>query len=91
MNSNGKAKPCWKAAKPSTWPPPTGLPLEVSRDIARGRGLDVDEAGFRAAREEHSLASGAGKAMGPLGGEDAEFFADILKGTLAQAAGKLGP
>ena len=56
-----------------------GLPFEISRDIAREHGLDVDEAGFKAAREEHSLASGGGKAMGKLGGEDAEFFAGILK------------
>ncbi|MEJ5225656.1 MAG: alanine--tRNA ligase, partial [Anaerolineales bacterium] len=66
-----------------------GMPLEISRDIAREQGLDVDEAGFRAAREEHSLASGGGKAMGALGGEDAEFFAGILADL--QARGKLGP
>jgi len=56
-----------------------GLPFEISRDIAREHGLDVDEEGFQAAREEHSLASGGGKAMGKLGGEDAEFFAGVLK------------
>jgi alanyl-tRNA synthetase len=56
-----------------------GLPFEISRDIAREHRLDVDEEGFKAAREEHSLASGGGKAMGKLGGEDAEFFAGILK------------
>ncbi len=66
-----------------------GLPLEISRDIAREQGLDVDESGFRAAREEHSIASGGGKAMGALGGEDAEFFAGIFKDLAAQ--GKLGP
>ena len=66
-----------------------GLPLEISRDIAREQGLDVDESGFRAAREEHSIASGGGKAMGALGGEDAEFFAGIFKDL--QAKGKLGP
>ncbi|HLO13534.1 MAG TPA: alanine--tRNA ligase, partial [Anaerolineales bacterium] len=65
-----------------------GLPFEISRDIAREQGLDVDEEGFKAAREEHSLASGGGKAMGKLGGEDAEFFAGILKGL--QKKGKLG-
>ena len=65
-----------------------GLPFEISRDIAREQGLDVDEAGFQAAREEHSLASGGGKAMGKLGGEDAEFFAGILKDL--QKKGKLG-
>ncbi len=56
-----------------------GLPFEISRDIAREEGLDVDEEGFKAAREQHSLASGGGKAIGKMGGEDAEFFAGILK------------
>src|SRR5215212_5599919 len=56
-----------------------GLPFDISRDIAREHGLDVDEEGFKVAREEHSLASGGGKAMGKLGGEDAEFFAGILR------------
>ncbi|GAB4499592.1 MAG: alanine--tRNA ligase [Anaerolineales bacterium] len=65
-----------------------GLPFEISRDIAREQGLDVDEAGFTAAKEEHAKASGGGKAMGKLGGEDAEFFAGILKDL--QAKGKLG-
>lgn len=64
-----------------------GLPFEISRDIAREQGLDVDEAGFNAAKEEHAKASGGGKAMGKLGGEDAEFFAGILKDL--QSAGKL--
>ena len=65
-----------------------GLPFEISRDIAREQGLDVDEEGFKAAMDEHRLASGAGKAMGKSGGEDAEFFAGILKGL--QKNGKLG-
>ncbi|MCX6069149.1 MAG: alanine--tRNA ligase [Chloroflexi bacterium] len=64
-----------------------GLPLEISRDIAREQSLDVDEAGFKAAREEHSLASGGGKAMGAMGGSDAEFFSGIYKELTA--AGKL--
>ncbi len=66
-----------------------GLPFEISRDIAREQGLDVDEAGFNAAKEEHSKASGGGKAMGKLGGEDSEYFANILKDL--QAKKKLGP
>ncbi len=65
-----------------------GLPFEISRDIAREGGLDIDEAGFNAAKEEHSKASGGGKAMGKMGGEDAEFFAGILKDL--QAKKKLG-
>lgn len=66
-----------------------GLPFEIARDIAREQGLDVDEAGFRAAMDEHRIASGGGKAMGALGGEDAEFYAGVLKAL--QANGKLGP
>jgi alanyl-tRNA synthetase len=65
-----------------------GLPFEISRDIAREQGLDIDEKGFTEAKELHSKASGGGKAMGQLGGEDAEFFAGILKEL--QANGKLG-
>ncbi len=65
-----------------------GLPFEISRDIAREHDLDVDEAGYNAAREEHSRASGAGRAMGALGGEDAEFFAGILRDL--QTQGKVG-
>jgi alanyl-tRNA synthetase len=64
-----------------------GLPFEIARDIAREQSLDVDEAGFRAAMDEHRLASGGGKAMGALGGEDAEFFSSILRDL--QAKGKL--
>jgi alanyl-tRNA synthetase len=39
-----------------------GLPLEISRDIARERGLEVDDAGFRKAMETHRDASGSGAA-----------------------------
>jgi alanyl-tRNA synthetase len=56
-----------------------GLPLEIARDIAREQGLDVDEAGFRKAMDEHRLASGGGKAMGKMGGEDAGFYSGIVK------------
>jgi alanyl-tRNA synthetase len=65
-----------------------GLPFEIARDIAREQELDVDDAGFKAAMEEHRLASGGGKAMGKMGGEDAEFYTGIMKGL--QKAGKLG-
>ncbi len=66
-----------------------GLPFEITRDIAKEQRLDVDEAGFRAAMDEHRLASGGGKAMGALGGEDAEFYASVLKAI--QADKQLGP
>ncbi|MCJ7626114.1 MAG: alanine--tRNA ligase [Anaerolineaceae bacterium] len=55
-----------------------GLPLEITKDIAHEKGIDVDEAGFREAMEEHKLASGGGKALGQLGGEDAEKYRHIL-------------
>ncbi len=48
----------------------------------------MDEPGFRAAMDEHRLASGGGKAMGKMGGEDAEFYNGIQKDL--QKAGKLG-
>jgi len=66
-----------------------GLPLEISRDVAREQGLDVEEDGFRQAMESHRLASGAGEAFGPLGGEDAELYRGIFEGLRAQ--GKLPP
>ncbi len=62
-----------------------GLPFEITRDILRESlydnsiKLDVDEAGFRVAMDEHRLASGGGKAMGKMGGEDAEFYTKIVK------------
>ena len=56
-----------------------GLPFEITRDIAKERGYQVDEAGFRSAMEEHRLASGGGQSMGELGGEQATVYADILK------------
>jgi alanyl-tRNA synthetase len=55
-----------------------GMPLEITRDIAREHGMEVDEAGFKASMEEHRLASGAGKAMGPLGGEDVDIYRSLL-------------
>ena len=64
-----------------------GLPLELTRDVVREDGFDVDEAGFRAAMEEHKLASGSGKAYGPMGGEDVETYRAIIEGL--KADGKL--
>jgi alanyl-tRNA synthetase len=65
-----------------------GLPLEITRDIAREHNLDVDEAGFLQAMEKHRLASGAGEAFGPLGGEDVDIYRDLLSDL--QATGELG-
>ncbi len=66
-----------------------GLPLEITRDVAREQGLDVEEAGFHRAMEAHRLASGAGEAFGPLGGEDADLYRRIFEGLRSQ--GKLPP
>jgi alanyl-tRNA synthetase len=55
-----------------------GLPFEITRDIAREQGLDVDEIGFRDAMEKHRLASGAGEAFGPLGGEDVDVYRELV-------------
>ena len=35
--------------------------------------------GFREAMEKHRLASGAGEAFGPLGGEDVEIYRDLME------------
>ena len=65
-----------------------GLPLEITRDVLRERGLEVDQPGFYAAMEEHRIKSGAGKEFGPLGGEKAELYAQYLE--KLQEEGKLG-
>ena len=56
-----------------------GLPLEITRDILRENGLEVDEPGFRKAMEDHRIASGAGKSFGALVGEDADTFRLIFE------------
>lgn len=65
-----------------------GLPLEITRDIAREQNLDVDEAGFQTALDSHRLASGAGETFADLGGKDAELYAEILNEL--QNSGALG-
>ncbi len=65
-----------------------GLPFELTRDIALEQGLQVDEIGFREAMDEHRLASGAGKAFGPLGGEDVDIYRAVINDL--QSTGKLG-
>jgi alanyl-tRNA synthetase len=66
-----------------------GLPLEITRDIAREQDLDVEEKGFHEAMDRHRLASGAGEAFGPLGGEDVDIFRELL--IELEADGRLGP
>jgi alanyl-tRNA synthetase len=65
-----------------------GMPLEITRDIAQEHGLNVDEEGFVQAMETHRMASGAGRAMGPLGGENVEVYRQLRDELKKQ--GKLG-
>ncbi len=65
-----------------------GLPFELTRDIAKEVGLDVDEEGFIKAMDSHRIASGGGKAIGELGGEDAEMYTQLVE--RLKAEGKLG-
>jgi len=55
-----------------------GMPLEITRDIARERKLDVDEEGFFQAMERHRINSSAGQALGDVGGEEVELFRELL-------------
>lgn len=64
-----------------------GMPLEITRDIARERGLEVDEAGFNEAMEQHRIASGKGESMGDVGGKEVELYRKLLKSL--QEEGKL--
>ncbi|MFZ6030884.1 MAG: alanine--tRNA ligase [Chloroflexota bacterium] len=66
-----------------------GMPFEITRDIARERGLEVDEAGFKQKMEKHRVASGGGKAIGKMDGEDVETYRALRDELTYQ--GKLGP
>ncbi len=55
-----------------------GLPLEITRDVARDLEMDVDAEGFRKAMDEHREASGAGQAMGEMTGADAARYRTLL-------------
>ncbi|MFC2028542.1 alanine--tRNA ligase [Chloroflexota bacterium] len=54
-----------------------GLPLEITKDIARESSTEVEETGFYRAMDEHRKASGAGKEMGKFEGEDVEIYNQI--------------
>jgi len=56
-----------------------GFPLEITRDILREEGFEVDEEGFHRAMEEHRLASGAGKAFGEMGGKDVKIYQEVIE------------
>ena len=73
-----------------------GLPLEITRDIAQERGLDVDQDGFDTAMEAHRVASGAGRAFGDMGGADVAVYRPIIEqlqkdGALGEAGVQYDP
>ncbi|MDO9085764.1 MAG: alanine--tRNA ligase [Anaerolineaceae bacterium] len=51
-----------------------GLPLEITKDIAREQGFDVDETGFKNAMDQHRVDSGAGKTFGLMGNDDVDNY-----------------
>jgi alanyl-tRNA synthetase len=61
-----------------------GMPMEITRDIAQERGFSVYETGFTEAMEAHRRASGAGKAMGELGGEDVSVYRKLRQDLLEE-------
>jgi len=63
-----------------------GLPLEITRDMAREQGLNVDEAGFKNAMEAHRQESSSEWHKEAMG-ENTEFYSKLLADL--QAAGKL--
>lgn len=54
-----------------------GLPLEITRDIVRERGMAVDESGFHTALETHREVSGAGYEDEQARGADVERYREI--------------
>jgi alanyl-tRNA synthetase len=55
-----------------------GLPLEISRDIAREDGLEIEEKGFLEALETHRFASGAGRTQDATT-DDVELYQNLFK------------
>jgi alanyl-tRNA synthetase len=65
-----------------------GLPLEITRDIARENDIVVDDDGFIDAMENHRLASGGGDAMGDLVEDNLETYQALHEAL--RRSGKLG-
>ena len=61
-----------------------GLPLEITRDIAREKDITVDDKSFHTAMEQHRIASGAGDVFGIHGDDDLEFYRDLLTDLTSQ-------
>ena len=56
-----------------------GMPFEITRDIAKEHGVDVDQYGYDEYIKKHKEDSGAGNAMGDLGGEDVDVYLKVVK------------
>ncbi len=65
-----------------------GMPFEITRDIARERGLDVDEAGFTSAMQTHKDKSREELADEERGSEQVEVYQNLA--AELQSQGKLG-
>ncbi|MFP3852865.1 MAG: alanine--tRNA ligase [Anaerolineales bacterium] len=61
-----------------------GLPLEITRDIAREQGLAVDESGFRAAMETHREASTTADYSEDAQGPDTKFYRSLLERLISE-------
>ena len=55
-----------------------GLPLEITRDVAREKGFGVDEKGFEQAMEAHRLASSGEEQAAVLSDDDIELYRSVL-------------
>jgi len=55
-----------------------GLPLEITRDIAQERQMDVDEAGFHEAMKAHRLASGGGNSFTDRSDQEIGLYTNII-------------
>jgi alanyl-tRNA synthetase len=55
-----------------------GLPIEITRDVAREKGLGVDETGFDAAMEAHRIASSSDGETDELTQEDTQLYREVF-------------
>ena len=73
-----------------------GMPFEITRDIAKERSLDVDEAGFKASMEEHKTASAASSMHAVITGTDNDEYRQVAlklqaQGSLAESGVQYDP
>ncbi len=63
-----------------------GLPLELSRDVLQEEGLNVDEAGFKAAMEDHKTQSGSNKRFNSQAGANVDLYRSLFEDLTAKKA-----